>query len=119
MGNVTIAQLKENWAQLSDADVRKLKETLKKRMLPKRLLDSLTMDENHPLAQTYDLCMASICENCTTIASVAKGFAQDWYWARVQFFPGTLVLFYPGGNKDPLPQSVCMAGGIVMYFVAL
>lgn len=72
---------KKNKIQLSDAEVKKLQETVRKKdttqTIANRCRILLALDENHLPMQTYDQCMSYLCVSRPTIASVAKTYVQD------------------------------------------
>ena len=76
-----MARPKKNKVQLSDTDVKKIKDILKNKDTSQTIVNRcrilLALDENHPPVQTYDQCMDLFCVSRATISNVAKTFVRD------------------------------------------
>lgn len=75
-----MARPKKNHIQLSDDDVKQLKDILKKRdttqTASNRCRVLLALDENHPPALSYEQCVNSYGVSKATVATVVKTFAE-------------------------------------------
>lgn len=75
-----MARPKKNHIQLSDDDVKQLKDILKKRdttqTVSNRCRVLLALDENHPPALSYEQCVNSYGVSKATVATVVKTFAE-------------------------------------------
>jgi transposase len=75
-----MARPKKNHVQLSDSDVKKLKQLLKHKntnqTAANRCRILLSLDENHPPALSYDQCVATYGVSKATISTVVKSFAD-------------------------------------------
>lgn len=75
-----MARPKKNHIQLSDDDVKQLKDILKKRDTTQTASDRcrvlLALDENHPPALSYEQCVNSYGVSKATVATVVKTFAE-------------------------------------------
>lgn len=78
---IIMARPKKNHVQLSDANVKRLKDILKNKdtsqTIANRCRILMALDENHPPAQTYDQCMAFFCVSRATISNTVKTYALD------------------------------------------
>lgn len=72
---------KKNKVQLSDTDVKIIKDILKNKDISQTIVSCcrilLALDENHPPVQTYDQCMDLFYVSRTTISNVTKTFVGD------------------------------------------
>ena len=75
-----MARPKKNHVQLSDADVKQLKRTLKHKdtnqTAANRCRILLALDENHPPTLSYDECVNAYGVSRATISTVAKAYVE-------------------------------------------
>ncbi len=75
-----MARPKKNHVQLSDADVKQLKDIIKKKdtnqTTVNRCRGLIALDEDHPPAMSYDQCVNAYGVSRATIATLVKNFSE-------------------------------------------